>query len=61
MSPLTYLPTLLKIMEHLCAFMQTHEVVIKRYLDSDQTAAFDALLAACMAFRAIYPLIAGGI
>lgn len=57
----TYLPALLAIMHQLCKYMIKYETQIKSHLPTDgQKAAFDALLAACMAFRAIYPAIPVG-
>jgi hypothetical protein len=47
-------------MNELCKYMQRYETKIKSHLTGDQITAFDALLAACMAFRAIYPVIPVG-
>lgn len=56
----TYLPTLLYWMDKLCAFMQKYETQIKSHLTDPQISAFNTLLVACQAFRAIYPSLPQG-
>ena len=53
MGLLTYIPTLLVIMRHLCHYIAAHRERILQVVGSEHTATLDAVVTACQAFEAI--------
>lgn len=49
----TYLPTIFKTLQFLCAFIAKHRVRILKVIGEDKAEAMDALLLACDVFTQI--------